>query len=61
VLTPANVALLGSVTALRAAREDVAGWAAAFVANGPEIELQVTGAASTTIDWDVYVKSVVNG
>mgnify|MGYP001591228215 CR=1 FL=1 len=50
-LSAVNAALLGSVTAIRAAREDVAGWDATFVANGPEIELQVTGAASTTIEW----------
>lgn len=51
VLVPVNVALLGAVTAIRAAREDVAGWNATFVANGPELELQVTGAAATNIDW----------
>lgn len=50
-LTHQNAALLGSVTALRAAREDVVGWDAVFVANGPEIELRVTGAAATTIEW----------
>ena len=41
--------------------EDVAGWNAAFVANGGEIELQVTGATSTTIDWSVRVDIVRNG
>jgi hypothetical protein len=50
-LSVPTVALLGSVTAIRAAREDVAGWDATFVANGPELELRVTGAASTTIEW----------
>ena len=60
-LTGQNVALLGSNANLRAVREDVTGWGAAFAANGPEIELQVTGASSTTIDWEVYVKAVVNG
>ena len=60
-LVPQNAALLGAVTALRAAREDVAGWDATFVANGPEIELQVTGAAATTIDWVPLVSQVRNG
>ena len=53
-----NVSLLGSVTAMRAAREDVAGWDATFVANGGEVEVRVTGAASTTIDWLVSVTAV---
>jgi len=54
-----NAALVGSVAAIRAAQETVAGWDATFVANGPEIELRVTGAASTTIEWtpDVDVVS----
>lgn len=52
-----NVSLLGSVTAIRAAREDVAGWDATFVANGGEVEVRVTGAASTTIDWLVMVRA----
>ena len=54
----ANVSLLGSVTAMRAAREDVAGWDATFVANGGEVEVRVTGASSTTIDWLVSVTAV---
>ena len=57
-LTAVNAELLGAVTALRAAREDTAGWDATFVANGPEIELTVLGAASTTIDWLVHVDLV---
>lgn len=55
-LTPQNAILLGAVTALRAAREDVAGWAATFAVNGTELEVQVTGAASTIIDWTVDVE-----
>jgi len=39
--------------------EDVAGWDAAWVANGGEVELQVTGAASTTIEWLVHVEAVM--
>lgn len=50
-LSVPTVSLLGSVTSLRAAREDVSAWDAAFVANGPALELRVTGAASTTIEW----------
>ena len=46
-----NAALLGSVASVRATREDVAGWAAVFAASAGRIELQVTGAASTTIEW----------
>lgn len=52
-----NAALLGSVTAMRAVREDVAGWDATFVANGGEIEVRVTGASSTVIDWLVMVRA----
>ncbi|WP_341702632.1 hypothetical protein [Ferrovibrio sp.] len=54
-LAAQNCALLGSVTSLRTAYEDVAGWDATFAANGPEIELRVTGAASTTVEWTVDV------
>lgn len=50
-----NATLLGSVTSLRAAREDDAAWDATFVANGPEIELRVTGANAKTIEWLVDV------
>jgi hypothetical protein len=55
-LSSPTVSLLGSVTSLRTAREDVAGWDATFVANGPELELRVTGAASTTIEWTPNVR-----
>lgn len=40
--------------------EDVAGWNAAFAANGAEIELRVTGAADDTIEWNCHVKSVLD-
>lgn len=52
-LSYSNAALLGAVTAMRTAREDVVGWDATLVANGPEIEVQVTGAAATVIEWTV--------
>lgn len=50
-----NAALLSAVTSLITAREDDAGWAAVFVANGHEIELRVTGATSKTVEWTVHV------
>lgn len=43
---------------LRAVFESTAGFAAAFVANGTEIELQVTGATSNTLEWTVHVDVV---
>ncbi len=54
-LTHQNCALLGTNTSLRADREDTAGWAAVFAANGPEIEFQVTGAVGATVQWIVTV------
>lgn len=60
-LSSGSVSLLGSNTALRTAREDVSGWDAAFAANTPELELRVTGAASSTIEWtcDVSITSTI--
>lgn len=55
-LSPQNAILLGSVDNLRAVREDVAAWAATFAVNGLELEVQVTGAAATIIDWTVDVE-----
>lgn len=54
------VALAGAVISHFTA-EDVAGWDATFAANGSELEVQVTGAASSTIDWTVHVELVRNG
>lgn len=54
-LTAQNAALVGSVTALRAAQETDSDWAATFAANGPEIELQVTGDLLATVEWTVDV------
>ncbi len=59
ILVPANAALLGAVTALRTAREDVAGWDATFAVNATEVELQVTGAAGDTVEWLCDVESVL--
>ncbi|WP_341893736.1 hypothetical protein [Ferrovibrio terrae] len=50
-LVAGSVALLGSVADVRTAYEDDSAWAATFAANGPEIELRVTGAAAKTIEW----------
>jgi hypothetical protein len=58
-LTSQNATLdaIGNVN-LRAVFESNAAFLAAFVANGTEIELQVTGAAASTIEWTVNVDVV---
>lgn len=40
--------------------EDVAGWNARFVVNGNDIEVDVTGAAATTVEWFVEVTGVLD-
>ena len=60
VLQLQNAALLGTVELIRPVREDVAGWDATFVANGPEVELRVTGAAAQTIEWLTHVQAVLS-
>lgn len=57
-LSTPSVSLLGSVTALRAAREDVAGWDATIAASTSEIEVRVTGAVGDTIEWTTFVQVV---
>lgn len=57
-LSFSDAALAGLVTAIRAAQETNASWDATFVANGPEIELRVTGANSQTVEWAVDVDVV---
>lgn len=58
-ISTSNVSLDGvGVTSLRTAYETDTNWAATFVANGPEIELQVTGATSATVEWTVSVDVV---
>lgn len=54
-LSYSNGALVGSVANLRAVQETNANWVATFVANGPQIELQVTGDASQTVEWTAHV------
>lgn len=56
--TMGAAALVGAVTALRAAVETVAAWDATFAANGPQIELRVTGAAGSSIEWTSNVEVV---
>lgn len=57
-LSFSNAVLVGSVENVRAVQETDVNWAATFVANGPEIELQVTGVANQTIEWRADVEVV---
>lgn len=52
-LSLSDVALVGSVTSIRAAQETNANWDATFVANGSEVELHVTGDTAQTVEWTV--------
>lgn len=58
-LTASNVTLdtVGNID-LRTAYESNAAWVAVFVANGPEVEFRVTGAASQTVEWSIDVEVV---
>jgi len=58
LIATSSTTLLGSVTSIRAAAANGASWAATFVANGTDIELQVTGAASTNVEWTADVDVV---
>lgn len=58
-LSVPSASLNGSSTSLRTDYEDDSTWAAAFVANGQSLELQVTGAASKTVEWTVKVDKVL--
>lgn len=59
-LTAQNAVLLGSVTAVRAAREDNANTDCTFAVNGGEIELRVTGDTGETYNWVAHVSQVRN-
>ena len=48
------------VVVVSTAVETVAGYGADFAANAGNIEVQVTGAASATIDWTCEVRATVN-
>jgi hypothetical protein len=50
-----DAALVGSITSIRAAQETDSDFACVFVANGPEIEVQVTGDTAKTVEWVAYV------
>ncbi len=58
-LSVPTASLNGSSTSLRTDFEDDAAWAAAFVANGQSLELQVTGKASMTVEWVLKVDKVL--
>ena len=60
ILVPQNSALRGASDTIKTLYEDNAAWTAAFVANGSEIELQVTGEAAKTVDWTCQVEAVFN-
>jgi len=60
VLAAQNAALLGSLTSVRAAREDNANLDVAFAAAGGEIELRVTGDTAQTYAWVVDVEMRTN-
>lgn len=48
-----NAALLGSTTSIQAAIESDAAWACDFAVSAGDVHVQVTGAASKTIEWTV--------
>jgi hypothetical protein len=52
-----NVSLFGPQTNTLIAESDTS-WNALFVANGPEVELQVLGATNKTVEWTVNVDVV---
>jgi hypothetical protein len=59
-LSTSNSALIGSVTNLGLSPGSAGdgNWAATFVANGPEIDVNVTGDTSQNIEWTVDVRVV---
>lgn len=56
----ADAVLVDAVTALRAASEIDTDWNATFVANGPQIELRVTGDVNQRVEWTCDVEVVSN-
>lgn len=57
-LSYSDAALVGSVAAVRAAQRTNINYNATFVANGPQIELQVTGDTSQIVEWTADVDVV---
>lgn len=49
-------AVVGTVTRIRADQETNANWDVTFAANGPEIELRVTGDTNQTVEWTAEVE-----
>jgi hypothetical protein len=60
VLNHQNAALLGAIAAICPAVETDAAWAAIFAVNAGNVEVDVTGAAATSIVWTTSVKVSVN-
>lgn len=59
-LSHQNAALLGSTTNIQTAVESDSSWDADFAVSGGEVRVNVTGAASKTIEWAVHVDVVVS-
>jgi hypothetical protein len=59
-LTHQNAVALGSTVVVSTAVETVGGYGADFAVAAGNVEIQVTGAASTTIEWTVEAKVTVN-
>lgn len=55
VLAHQAAALFGSMTSIQSASKSDSAWDVAFVVSGGEMRLNVTGAASKTIEWGVMV------
>lgn len=59
ILSHQNVSLDGvGVTSVRTAYETDSAWSCVFAANGPELELQVTGNTSATVEWTANIDVV---
>lgn len=59
-LSHQNCVLLGSTVAICTAVETVAGYGADFAAASGNVEVQVTGAAATTLEWTCSCRAEVN-
>jgi hypothetical protein len=57
-LTGQDAELLGVIVQTKT-REDVGGWAAILAVSGPEVRVNVTGAAGDTVEWLVHVDVIV--
>lgn len=59
ILVPQDV-VIDQADTLGTDAEDNVNWNAAFVANGSEIELRVTGDTGEDVEWSVHVKAIVD-